>query len=91
VADARWCSCGDRRFVRSLEEDEAGLPGNLDRVAATNQALLGACRPCGTWWERLPREVYSYAWYQTKQRYWDPADSQEAIAGPAGDRQSPGY
>jgi hypothetical protein len=85
------CSCVERRFVRSLEEDEAGLPANVNRVAATKEALLGACRVCGTWWERLPHEVYGYAWYQTKQRYWDPADPQRAIAGWTRDRQSQGY
>jgi hypothetical protein len=75
------CQCAHRRFVRSLEEDEPGLPDNVTRLAATTDAFLGRCRHCGAWWERLPHEVYGYAWYQTEQRYWDESDEQSAIAG----------
>jgi hypothetical protein len=84
------CHCARRRFVRSLEEDEFGLPDNVTPVAATKDASLGRCCHCGAWWERLPHEVSGYAWYQTEQGYWDAADEQRAIAGWARDRREQG-
>lgn len=86
------CQCARRRFVRSLEEDEPGLP-NLHTVvplAATERALLGRCRDCGAWWERLPHEVYGYAWYQTARHFWDASDEERAIAHWADDRRAQG-
>ena len=82
------CHCAGRRFVRSLEEDDFGLPDNVTRLAATRHASLGRCRHCGAWWERLPHEVYGYAWYQTEQGYWDASDEQRAIAGWTKDRRA---
>jgi hypothetical protein len=85
------CQCDRYRFVRSLEEDEPGLPSRVAQLAVTSEALLGRCRDCGTWWERLPHEVYGYAWYQTQQAYWDRADEQRAVAGWADDRRGQGF
>ncbi len=85
------CQCDRRRFVRSIEEDEPDLPNIVTRLAATKEAMLGRCRHCGAWWERLPHEVYGYAWYQTEQGYWDPADEQAALAGWARDRREQGF
>lgn len=88
---AEGCQCtSSRRFVRSLEEDEVGLPINVDRLARTEAATLGRCRRCGTWWERLPHEVYGYAWYQTEQRYWDAADQAAAVSGWSRSRREQG-
>lgn len=84
------CRCDRRGYVRSIEEDELDLPNVVAPLAATKSALLGRCRHCGAWWERLPHEVYGYAWYRTEQHYWDPADEQSAIAGWATDRQKQG-
>ncbi|MBI4504798.1 MAG: hypothetical protein HY691_04625 [Chloroflexi bacterium] len=83
------CQCARRRFVRSLEEDEPGLPNadSVTQLAATKHAFLGRCRSCGAWWERLPHETYGYAWHQTEQSYWDATDEQRAIAGWTRDRR----
>jgi hypothetical protein len=85
------CRCARYRFVRSIEEDDPDLPNVVVRLAATKDALLGYCRHCGTWWERLPHEVYGYAWYQTEQGYWDAADEQLAAASWATNRREQGF
>jgi hypothetical protein len=85
------CQCAKWRFVRSLEEDDPGLPRLVSTLATTRQARLGRCSVCGAWWERLPHEVYGYAWYQTEQRYWSASDAEQAVAGWVSSRQSQGY
>ena len=84
------CQCTSRRFVRSLEEDEADIPVNVAQVAATREASLGRCRQCGAWWERLPHEVYGYAWYQTEQRYWDSTEQGATVTGWTRSREAQG-
>jgi hypothetical protein len=76
------CVCDRRRYVRSLEEDDPGvrLVDQIEEVTRTPTALLGRCRACGAWWERVPHYVYGYAWYQIEQADWDAADEQAAIA-----------
>lgn len=64
------CRCADRSNIRSLEESDWGFPAKVEPLDETPVALLGRCRQCGTWWERLPHWVYGYAWYRTEQRYW---------------------
>jgi len=65
------CLCGSRGYVRALEEDDFGFPDKIVLLAETKAALLGRCRACGAWWERLAHYVYGYAWYRTEQRFWD--------------------
>jgi hypothetical protein len=77
--------------VRSMEEDEFDLPNIVARLAATKEASLGRCHYCGTWWERLPHEVYGYAWYRTEQGYWDASDEQAALVALATSRQGEGF
>jgi hypothetical protein len=81
MSDPVSCCCASRWYVRSLEEDDFGLPANVAPLAATKDATLHRCRQCGAWWERVPHYVYGYAWYQTEQGYWDAADEQRALAG----------
>ena len=83
------CRCGDRGYVRSLEEDDWGFPAKVEPLAVTASALLGRCRWCGTWWERLPHWVYGYAWYRTEQSLWDEADPANAIDAWTARRQNP--
>jgi hypothetical protein len=83
------CGC-ERGYVRSLEEDDFGFPGKVEPLAETSQALLGRCRRCGAWWERLPHWVYGYAWYRTEQRYWDASDEPAAVGAWTVKRQEPG-
>jgi hypothetical protein len=90
VAMTRPCRCSTRRFVRSLEEDDAGLPSNARQMASTREASLWSCWQSGAWWERLPHEVYGYAWYQTEQRYWDAVDQEAAVAAWRSNRQEQG-
>ena len=52
--------------------------------------MLGRCQVCGTWWERIPHEVYGYAWFYTEQEYWDATDEQRAVAGWASARREQG-
>jgi hypothetical protein len=73
------CLCASRGYVRALEEDDFGFPGKIESLAQTADALLGRCRECGGWWERLPHYVYGYAWYRTEQRYWDLSNEETAI------------
>ncbi|MFI5341362.1 MAG: hypothetical protein ACHQ7N_16175 [Candidatus Methylomirabilales bacterium] len=72
------CLCASRGYVRALEEDDFGFPDKIASLVETPEALLGRCRECGAWWERLPHYVYGYAWYRTEQRYWDLADEAAA-------------
>ena len=74
------CTCADRGYVRSLEEDDFGFPAKVAPMAESAAALLGRCRTCGAWWERLPHYVYGYAWYRTEQRHWHAADEPTAVA-----------
>jgi hypothetical protein len=66
------CLCIDRGYVRALEEDDFGFPDKVVTIAELKDALLGRCRHCGAWWERLPHYVYGYAWYRTDQARWHP-------------------
>ena len=84
------CRCADRGYVRSLEEDDFGFPGKVEPLAETEVALLGRCRSCGAWWERLPHWVYGYAWYRTEQRFWDASSEPAAAVAWAARRQDPG-
>ena len=68
------CRCEKSRFVRSLEEDDFNFPQIVTPLGATQKSTLGRCRACGIWWERIPHEVYGYAWFYTEQAYWDAAD-----------------
>jgi hypothetical protein len=83
------CRCGDRGYVRSLEEDDWGFPAKVEPLAETQAALLGRCRHCGMWWERLPHWVYGYAWYRTDQHFWDEASLAAARAAWTARRQNP--
>ncbi len=83
------CRCGARGYVRSLEEDDWGFPGKVETLAETPAALLGRCRLCGTWWERLPHWVYGYAWYRTEQALWDTANLSAAVTAWSARRQNP--
>jgi hypothetical protein len=69
-----------RGYARALEEDDFGFPDKIASLAETEEALLGRCRECGAWWERLPHYVDGYAWYRTEQRYWDLSDEPAAIS-----------
>ncbi len=71
------CKCDARGYVRALEEDDFGFPDKIERLAEMHDGLLGRCRTCGTWWERLPHYVYGYAWYRTEQGFWN-ASSESA-------------
>jgi hypothetical protein len=73
------CTCAERGYVRSLEEDDWGLPARLEALAETPTAWLGRCRACGTWWERLPHYVYGYAWYRAEPSFFSP-DADAALA-----------
>jgi hypothetical protein len=84
------CRCADRGYVRSLEEDDFGFPDKVEPLAETKVALLGRCRSCGAWWERLPHWVYGYAWYRTEQRFWDESSAPAAAVAWAARRQDPG-
>jgi len=74
------CLCASRGYVRALEEDDFGFPDKITSLAETTEALLGRCRHCGTWWERLPHYVYGYAWYRTEQRCCDLSE-ESAVLG----------
>jgi hypothetical protein len=67
----------DDTNVRALEEDDFGFPDKIERLAEMHDGLIGRCRTCGTWWERLPHYVYGYAWYRTEQGFWN-ASSESA-------------
>ena len=84
------CRCAKSRFVRSLEEDDFSFPEIVAPLGATQKSTLGRCRACGTWWERIPHEVYGYAWFYTEKEYWDADDEQRAIAGWASARREQG-
>jgi len=84
------CQCARSRFVRSLEEDEFGFPEIVAPLGATQKSSLGHCRACGTWWERIPHEVYGYAWFYTEQAYWNVADQELAVARWADARREQG-
>ena len=73
------CLCRRRGYVRALEEDDFGFPDKIVSLAETATALLGRCRDCGAWWERLPHYVYGYAWYRTERRQWDASAESAAI------------
>jgi hypothetical protein len=73
------CACARRGYVRALEEDDFGFPERIVSLGETPEALLGRCRDCGAWWERLPHYVYGYAWYRTAQADWDAADEAAAV------------
>ena len=73
------CSCETRGYIRALEEDDFGFPDRIISLAETQEALLGRCRACGAWWERLPHYVYGYAWYRTEQGHWNPSSQPAAI------------
>ena len=73
------CLCASRGYVRALEEDDFGFPDKIVALAETAEALLGRCRHCETWWERLPHYVYGYAWYRTDRCYWDLSDESVAL------------
>jgi hypothetical protein len=83
------CRCSDRGYVRALEEDDWDLPAKLEPLAHTRAALLGRCRHCGTWWERLPHWVYGYAWYRTEPGFWDGTSEPGARAAWTARRQDP--
>jgi hypothetical protein len=83
------CRCGDRGYVRSLEEDDWGFPAKVEPLAETSAALLGRCRWCGTWWEHLPHWVYGYAWYRVEQVLWGEASLDAAITTWTARRQDP--
>jgi hypothetical protein len=74
------CTCAARGYVRSLEEDDFGFPEKIVPVAETRQALLGRCRACGAWWERLPHYVYGYAWYRIERSFWGEEDATAVAA-----------
>ena len=74
------CTCAQRGYVRSLEEDDWGFPGKVEPLAETSAASLGRCRSCGSWWERLPHYVYGYAWYRVERSFWGQDDA-SAVAG----------
>jgi hypothetical protein len=84
------CRCAERGYVRSLEEDDFGFPTKVEPLAETKVALLGRCRHCGAWWERLPHYVYGYAWYRTEERLWANAPGAAPFAAWAARRQDPG-
>jgi hypothetical protein len=73
------CRC-ERGYVRSLEEDDFGFPDKIASTAESGPALLGRCRACGAWWERLPHYVYGYAWYRTERGWWGDADEPAVAA-----------
>ncbi len=73
------CLCADRGYVRALEEDDFGFPDKVVTLSELTDAILGRCRHCGAWWERLPHYVYGYAWYRTDQARWHPSDETLAI------------
>jgi hypothetical protein len=73
------CSCAERGYVRALEEDDFGFPKKIEELAETGEALLGRCRECRMWWERLPHYVYGYAWYRTEPSFWGRSDERAAI------------
>ena len=73
------CSCAARGYVRALEEDDFGFPEKIEELAEIGEALLGRCRECGAWWERLPHHVYGYAWYRTEQRFWSNLHDHAAV------------
>ncbi len=73
------CLCANRGYVRTREEDEFGFPDKVVTLVELSDALLGRCRHCGAWWERLPHYVYGYAWYRTDQARWHPSDEALAI------------
>ena len=83
------CRCSDRGYVRSLEEDGWGFPAKVEPLAETRAALLGRCRYCGLWWERLPHWVYGYAWYRTEQYLWGGSSVATALASWTAQRQNP--
>jgi hypothetical protein len=85
------CRCGDRGYVRALEEDDWGFPAKVEPLAETPAAHLGRCRHCGTWWERLPHWVYGYAWYRTEQGFWDASTLPAALATWTARRQNPEF
>ncbi len=74
------CRCDSRGYVRALEEDDFGFPDKITPLAEIEGGLLGRCRECGAWWERLPHYVYGYAWYRTEQKHWNPSDELAAIS-----------
>ena len=84
------CQCARSRFVRSLEEDDFHFDTLVVPLGATRKSSLGRCRECGTWWERIPHDVYGYAWFYTEQGYWDAADVDRAVAGWASARVEQG-
>jgi hypothetical protein len=73
------CLCDNRGYVRALEEDDFGFPDKVDTLAELSDAILGRCRHCGAWWERLPHYMYGNAWYRTNQARWHPSDAALAI------------
>jgi hypothetical protein len=73
------CLCASRGYVRALEEDDFGFPDKIASLAETTDALLGRCRVCEAWWERLPHYVYGYAWYRIEPRDWDFSDEPAAL------------
>jgi hypothetical protein len=79
VTEEMSCSCAARGYVRSLEEDDFGFPDKIETLAETDSGLLGRCRTCDAWWERLPHWVYGYAWYRTERAYWGGV-GQDAVA-----------
>ena len=84
------CQCARSRFVRSLEEDEFNFAELVAPLGATSKSSLGRCRACGTWWERIPHDVYGYAWFPTEQGYWNAGDEQAAVAAWASARVEQG-
>jgi hypothetical protein len=84
------CQCARSRFVRSLEEDEFNFTELVAPLGATRKSSLGRCRACGTWWERIPHDVYGYAWFPTEQEYWNAGDEQAAVAAWASARVEQG-
>jgi len=84
------CHCAQSRFVRSLEEDDFNFPDLVEPLGVTRKSSLGQCRVCGTWWERIPHEVYGYAWFYTEQGYWNASDVQGAVAAWASARVEQG-
>jgi len=82
--------CAERGYVRALEEDDFGFPDKIASLAETGEALLGRCRACGSWWERLPHYVYGYAWYRTEQGHWHPSDEPAAVHARLASRREQG-
>jgi hypothetical protein len=74
------CRCESRGYVRALEEDDFGFPDKIASLAETPDALLGRCRACGAWWERLPHYVYGYAWYRTEPTFWSASGESAAVS-----------